>query len=172
MDKEISRKRVGNTTVTCVTILIPLTPSQSDKMENHSLADRIANLAKDFHVDWAIRVNGDSVTAEISHNHKESVVTSQMLHDDEVNAINFMTAVDRLDLTEQGSEECEEEFVNNNDIPGLRKLMKEIIDDPNIVMAGLVTEVSPFGIALGKGHISKPVLNQMCQAWLDIYKEA
>lgn len=174
MDKEITKVRVGNSTMMCVTVLVPLSTSQVEKMESRLLVDRIANLAKDFHVDWSIRVNNHDKTAEIAHNHRENVITSQMLHDDEVNAINFMSAIDKMEMEEQDPEEDEfdECIILNEDIPAIRKFIKNVMDDEDIIGAGLAVLSLPGNMSVNCGHISKPILNQMCQAWLDTHKEA
>ena len=97
MKREIIPQSKGKS---CVTILIPLGTKSSEralKLDDELLQKQLNEVAKDAHCEYAVRLNGDTATAEIAFTH-QGAITDQDEHDYEIKAINFMTEVDKLEL--------------------------------------------------------------------------
>lgn len=83
-----------------VAILIPLGTKSSEralKLDDELLQKQLNELAKDACCEYAVRLNGETATAEIAFTH-QGVITDQDEHDYEIKAINFMTEVDKLEF--------------------------------------------------------------------------
>lgn len=178
MDKEIISISKNKS---CVTILIPLgfdVDEVAKKMECEQLANRIAAIAKEMHIDYAVRASNHIRTAEISFTH-EGKVTSQDEHDYEVKAIDFMSAVEKLELPQPDDDQkCPSHESNKiGNVEFVKKLLSDInlpSDNDNHVCGALVidTTTHPFCPELtGWGQISYDLLKEMCEIYLQAYKE-
>lgn len=83
----------------CVVIsnIVILTVRDLEKLENPDLQDRINNIAKDMHVDWAVETSGNESSASISRTFGP-VIGAEEIHDLDMATNSFMTAVYNIEL--------------------------------------------------------------------------
>lgn len=178
MDKEIISISKNKC---CVTILIPLgfdVDNIAKKMECEQLANRITAIAKDLHVDYAVRANGNIRTAEISFTH-EGRVTSEDEHKYEIKAIEFMKQIEKLDLPQPAPEpECpSHESDKTGDVEFVEKLLNDInlpSDDYRHVCGALIIDSSTHLFCpelTGWGRMSHDLLKEMCELYLKAHEE-
>lgn len=105
----MKREIIPPTGKSVVTILVPLGFKDSDqaqKLDSEPLQEKLNEIARKLKCEYAVRLNGNTATAEIAFTH-QGTITDQDEHDYEVKAINFMTEVDKLELPQPAPEpEC------------------------------------------------------------------
>lgn len=165
----------------CVTILFPLGDKDSEsvqKLDCESLQQRLNEIARDLHCEYAVRLNGSTATAEIAFQH-QGMITDQDEHDYEVKAINFMSEVDKLELQKPESE-CPSHAVDAEEEQKL-EFVKELLHDINLpdededhVIGARILKYGPKNVPfpLPWGKISSDLLKEMCQLYLDTHDKS
>ena len=181
MKREIIPQPKGKS---CVTILIPLGIKSSEralKLDDELLQKQLNELAKDTHCEYAVRLNGDTATAEIAFTH-QGVITDQDELDYEVRAINFMSEIDKLELpkpepecTSHESDDEEEKTQDAETLEFVKKLLNDInlpLENDSHVCGALIIDrtTHPFCPELtGWGSLSYNLLKEMCELYLKAY---
>lgn len=86
-----------------VYILMPVTPSEQEKLECKDLEKTITNIAKDLHVDWAVETTGVTISKTFG-----PLIGSAQVREVDVAANTFMSAVRQLDIPKKHPEEEED----------------------------------------------------------------
>jgi hypothetical protein len=170
----------------CVTILFPLGDKDAksvQKLDCESLQKHLNEIAKEFHCEYAVRLNGNTATAEIAFQH-QGMLTDQDEHDYEVKAINFMTEVDKLELPKPEPKlepECPSHESDDEEILSKKEFVEKLLHDLNLpknddrhVCGALIidTTTHPFCPELtGWGKISYDLLKEMCEIYLKAHEE-
>ena len=161
--KRISLGAKGQVVLTQMAVL---TESQAEKLESSQLRKKIEELAKRLKFRWYIENNGQHLMLCCSRTF--ITVEDADMHDLEMQQDTFLSEIDKMEL--DIPEEKEDEKLNEDIV----ELMHNIIGDEEIICAELIVlKASPIGrVVESRGRISKPLLNEMCQAWLDTHKQA
>lgn len=128
--KRIQMVKVGNTKKLCLTQLIILTKTMSDKFNCGNLLQKIDNAAKDLHVEWAVELKGNTEFLAVSRVSDEDVITDDVLHKLEEDAVQFYNVVTKMELPEP---ECPshdaidtwDEKVDEEELEFVRSLSKD-----------------------------------------------
>ena len=163
MKREIIPQPKGKS---CVTILIPLGTKSSEralKLDDELLQKQLNELAKDACCEYAVRLNGETATAEIAFTH-QGVITDQDEHDYEIKAINFMTEVDKLEFRKP-EPECPNH--NNADQVNAEKLafIDSLIKDEEDIRKNF------RGIDIMAPYKRMPFAETICRMTLDTWFE-
>lgn len=164
MNKRISL--VNECTLLCEVVFV-LTESQREKLESGKLREKIDHIAMDMHVCWSVEVNNNIATGLIG---KECgpVIDSDTMHQIEIAATNFMSAVDKLELP------VNEDVIHFDDNTELG-VVKELLADLNLpkkdeysVIGAQVMRYGPENIPfpLPWGNMSPKLLKEMCQLYI------
>lgn len=86
-----------------VYILMPVTPSEQEKLECKDLERTITNIAKDLHVDWAVETTGVTISKTFG-----PLIGNAQVRETDVAANTFMSAVRQLDIPKKHPEEEED----------------------------------------------------------------
>jgi ribosomal protein L7/L12 len=86
-----------------VYILMPVTPSEQEKLECKGLERTITNIAKDLHVDWAVETTGVTISKTFG-----PLIGNAQVREVDVAANTFMSAVRQLDIPKKHPEEEED----------------------------------------------------------------
>ena len=163
----------------CVTILIPLGTKDSErakKLDDELLQKQLNELARDAHCEYAVRLNGDTATAEIAFTH-QGAITDQDEHDYEIKAINFMTEVDKMEF-QKPEPECpshesdEEEITVKQFVERLLHDLELPKEDTDHVVGAQVLCIGPKSLPfpLPWGKIGYNTLKEMCELYLKAHK--
>lgn len=76
-----------------VYILMPVTPSEQEKLECKDLERTITNIAKDLHVDWAVETTGVTISKTFG-----PLIGNAQVSEADVAANTFMSAIRQLDI--------------------------------------------------------------------------
>lgn len=152
-----------------VTVLIVLTGSQLQKLENKDLCSHIDLLAKDFHLDWAVETNGNVHIAALSRM-CGPVVGSEIIHQIEIDATNFMSAVDKLELPTDDVIH----FDDNTELDFVKQLLTDLNlpkEDEDSVIGAQILCYGPKNIPfpLPWGKMSHNLLKEMCELYVEKY---
>lgn len=158
--------------------VVVLTESQLEKLENPELLPRIEAAAKDLHVDFSVEKN-DNVALCIIGTTQKWPVDSTDMHNAQINAINFMSFVDDLEV-----ENDENALAPENQEPSKTKeLVQALLKDLNLpkedgdhVIGAIVVDIdsSKFGLLLpgmGWGRIGHDLLKEMCELYLKAHEQ-
>lgn len=154
-----------------VTILIVLTSSQLQKLENEDLRPRIDNLARDFHLDWAVETNGNVHQAALSRV-CGPVVGSNEAHEIEIAADNFMSAVDKMELPLIKFDKTEDETQNDETLGFVKTLLNDMNlpkDNDSHVRGALIIDRSTDSFCTELtcwGRMGYDLLKEMCQLYI------
>ena len=154
--------------------VVVLTESQLEKLENSELLPRIEEVAKDLHVDFSVEKNGNVALCVIGTTQKWPVDSTDM-HNAQINAINFMSAIDDLKIENDEDALAPENQELSKQKEFVQKLLRDLNlpkDDGDHVMGAIVVDVdaAKFGIMLpgmGWGHIGAVLLKEMCELYLE-----
>lgn len=177
-----------------LTVLIVLTDSQKDKVENKDLQEKIENIAADLKVSYAVEVNGNVAQLALSRSYSPIVydlmeVTKKLVKVSE----KFIESIIALE-TNSPKVNPEKKRVNrakkiNDDVPYKEfkedsKFIKEVLDDMDTKKEGheiigcdiIAKRAIKFGddvipIPTPCGRISKPTLRRLLMVYLEYYKE-
>ena len=166
MNKEIISSETGKLDIT---ILIPLTQKEEEKMECPELAKRITNLAKDMHVNYAIRISDNKKLAEISFVHQ-----GKLDHEDELSyekkALEFVSTVDTLEIPEPECPNHEQDI--NEEADAINKNLKNaeaILEDIERLHFIIAVETIPH-ILHQVGVIPVSEMKEMLEMYIQKYK--
>ena len=151
--------------------VVVLTESQLEKLENPELLPRIEAAAKDLHVDFSVEKNGNVALCIIGTTQKWPVDSTDM-HNAQINAINFMSFVDDLEVENDENVSTEEEAETTIDrIEFCRNALNNMhkTDDLHIVGAKLVISHPRLPFAFLEGCISKQLLMECFELYLEKY---
>lgn len=154
--------------------VVVLTESQLEKLENSELLPRIEAAAKDLHVDFSVEKNGNVALCIVGTTQKWPVDSTDM-HNAEINATNFMSFVDDLEV-EEDLKDCDGRI---SDKDFVKKLWEDInlpIEDKRHVFGALIvdgdcvnTPIIPVGMEWGRmGH---NLLREMCELYLKAHEQ-
>lgn len=166
----------------CVTILFPLGDKDSEsvqKLDCESLQQRLNEIARDLHCDYAVRLNGNIATAEIAFQH-QGTITDQDEHDYEVKAINFMSEVDKLELPKP-EPECPSHESNGEDTGEMsdKEFVQQLLhdielpkDDEEHVIGAKIVCMGPCTIpwAVEWGKMTHSLLKEMCELYIKAHE--
>lgn len=166
----------------CHAECIVLTNSQYKKLTCDELAKRVDGLAKDFHVDWSVEGNENANIINISRT-TTATIDDAFCHKLEMDATNFMSAIDKLELPklepECPSHEDADEEEKAQDAKTL-EFVKTLLHDINLpsdndshVCGALVIDRTTHPLCpelTGWGHISYDLLKEMCELYLNNHK--
>lgn len=156
----------------CHAECIVLTNSQYDKLTCDELAKRVDGIAKDFHVDWSIECNGNVNIINITRT-TTATIDDAFCHKLEMDATNFMSAIDKLELSKP-EPECPAHAVDSEEEQKL-EFVKELLYDINLpdedeehVIGARILKYGPknFPFPLPWGKISSNLLKEMCELYL------
>lgn len=155
-----------------VTILIVLTGSQFQKLENKDLRTRIDDLAKIFHLDWAVESNGNVQMAALSRT-CGPVVGSNEAHEIEIAADNFMSAVDKMELPLIEFDKTEEENVQvMKPLEFVKKMLNDMnlpLDDYRHICGAMIVDTTThplFAEPTCWGRLGYDTLKEMCELYI------
>lgn len=94
MDKRISL--ISEASLLCEVIVV-LTDSQREKLENGQLREKIETIAKDMKLCWDVEKRGNISIAAVGRE-CGPVIGSEIMHQIEIDATNFMGAIDKLEI--------------------------------------------------------------------------
>lgn len=160
----------------CVAELIVLTNSQYEKLTCDDLAKRVDGLAKDFHVDWSIECNKNANIINVTRTTSD-VVDDAFCHQLEIDATNFMSSIDNMELPkpepecpshEDNEEMSVTDFVNTllSDLK-LPENHEEHVIGAQVLCYG--PEICPIPLPWGK--ISPDLLKEMCELYLKAHEK-
>ena len=155
-----------------VTILIVLTGSQLQKLENKDLRSRIDGLAGNFHLDWAVETNGNVHIAALSRMYGP-VVGSEETHQIEIDATNFMSGIDKMELPLIEFDKTKEEDVQ---ITKALEFVKEMLNDMNLpsddnrhIIGAMIVDTTTHPLFTEPtcwGRLSHDTLKEMCELYI------
>lgn len=155
----------------CHAECIVLTDSLYEKLTCDELAKRVDGLAKDFHVDWSIECNGNVSIINVTRTTTD-IIDDAFCHKLEMDATNFMSAIDKLELPKP-EHECPSH--ENNEEMSTTDFVKELLYDLNRpekdeehVIGAQVLCYGPkeCPLPLPWGKISPDLLKEMCKLYL------
>lgn len=154
--------------------VVVLTESQLEKLENSELLPRIEAAAKDLHVDFSVEKNGNVALCIVGTTQKWPVDSTDM-HNAQINATNFMSFVDDLEVEveedKDGKEMSNKDFVKklleDMDLPKTnnRHVFGALIVDGDCVN----TPIIPVGMEWG--IMSNNLLREMCELYLKTHEQ-
>lgn len=159
-----------------VTILIVLTGSQLQKLENKDLRSRIDGLAGNFHLDWAVETNGNVHIAALSRM-CGPVVGSEETHQIEIDATNFMSGIDKMELPLIEFDKAEED-----DMQAMKPLefVKKLLSDMNLpsdndrhVRGAMIVDTTThllFAAPTCWGNLAYDTLKEMCELYIKAHE--
>lgn len=162
-----------------VSALVPLTPSEQEKLECKDLEKAINKIADDLHVKWAVEV-GNIAIATVSKQFGPVVGESQV-HEIEIAATNFMRGIEHLNVHRDTkvldkTDESEEEGESlDKQVEFAKELLSENWEETkrNFGIAGACimgySKELPHGIYLPIGQISKKALKLMLETFVKEY---
>lgn len=166
MKREIISSEAGKLDIS---ILIPLTQKEEEKMECSELAKRITNLAKEMHVNYAIRISDNKKLAEVSFAHE-----GKLDHEDELSyekkALEFVSAVDTLEIPEPECPNHEQDI--NEEAEAINKNLKNaeaILKDIEKLHFIIAVETLPR-ILHQVGAIPISEMKEMLEMYIQKYK--
>lgn len=159
------RFNLNNGTIEC-SIVIELTDSQTKKLSNKDLKERIHNAAKDFGLDWIIEKAGNK-TSLLCQRYNDSW-NSESIHELEMDAIRLATFIDEL----EGAEPAEAKPACDREDKEL-KFAKELADyfdseDSSLVSLAIMEAISP-NIAIPTGQIAKELAVEMIRCYIKVH---
>ena len=168
MEKRISPK--GKNAL-CEAVVV-LTDSQFEKLENPELLPRIEAAAKDLHVEFAVEKNGNVALCVVGTIQKWPIDSTDM-HNAEINATNFMSFVDDLEVEEDKDDEkmSQKDFVKklleDMDLPKTnnRHVCGALIVDMDCICTPMILDGMEWG------RMSYGLLKEMCQLYLKAHEQ-
>ena len=158
------------------TLLVVLTGSELDKFTSESLKKRIDAAAKDFHLDWDIEDHGNIKIALISRTF-EGVFGDDEIHQLEIAASNFMTAVEHMDVTTKDPEDqptSSQSNISEDDINFVEALLEDWDgQDSDAPIVGFMPIMAPSEysrVMIGGFTIPNRVAKEMCQLFIKAHK--
>ena len=158
--------------------VVVLTESQLEKLENPELLSRIEAAAKDLHVDFSVEKNGNVALCIIGTTQKWPVDSTDM-HNAQINAINFMSFVDDLEVENDENALAPE----NKESAETKEFVHALLTDLNLpkengdhVIGAVVVDrdSANFGLLLpgmGWGRIGYALLKEMCELYLKAHEQ-
>ena len=179
MNKRISL--VSEVSLLCEVVIV-LTDSQRKKLENGQLRETIDNIALDMHVCWSIEVNGNTALGLVGRE-CGTVIDSDTMHQVEIAATNFMSAIDKLQIPEKKDEPS---LIDFDDNPGDDKkvmahleFVKLLLHDMDLpsdndrhVRGALIIDTTTHPLVSEPtcwGHIGYDLLKEMCKLYINKY---
>jgi hypothetical protein len=168
MNKRISI--VNERTLLCEIVFV-LTESQREKLESGKLREKIDHIALDMHVCWSVEVNGNTTIGLIGRE-CWTVIDSDTMHQIEIDATNFMGAVDKLELP------VNEDVIHFDDSTEL-DFVKQLLTDLNLpkededsVIGAQILCYGPKNIPfpLPWGKMSSDLLKEMCELYIKAHE--
>jgi len=178
-----------------LTVLIVLTDSQKNKVENKDLQEKIENIAADLKLSYAVEVNGNVAQLALSRSYSPIVynlmdITKNLTKASEA----FVEKIIALEVDSQKKINSEKKRVNrakkiNDDVPYKEfkedsEFIKKVLDELDIKREGhevigcdiIAKRAIKFGddviqIPTPCGRISKPTLRRLLMVYLEYYKE-
>ena len=161
-----------------VEVVIELNDSQFEKLENKDLLPQIESIAKDLHLTWDVESDPES------HDHMKLVVIGVnmpwpvndfSMHDAELQAINFMSTIDNLELEKHENVPAQETRESAETKEFVQALLTDLNlpkeDGDHVIGAVVVDRDSAnFGLLLpgmGWGRIGYALLKEMCELYLE-----
>lgn len=177
-----------------LTVLIVLTDSQKDKVENKDLQEKIENIAADLKISYAVEVNGNVAQLALSRSYSPVVydlmeVTKKLVKVSE----KFIESIIALE-TNSPKANPEKKRVNrakkiNDDVPYKEfkedsEFIKKVLDELDNkkgsceliycdIIAKRTIKIGDDAIQVPDpcGRISKPTLRRLLMVYLEYYKE-
>ena len=157
----------------CHAECIVLTNSQYDKLTCDELAKRVDNLAKDYHVDWAIDCNKNANIINITRTTTE-VIDDAFCHQLEMDATNFMSAIDNMEMPKPEPEcpshesDGEEETTTKQFVEKLLHDLELPKEDADHVIGARILCIGPKSLPfpLPWGKLGHDMLQEMCKLYL------
>lgn len=159
----------------CHAECIVLTNIQYDKLTCDELAKRVDGLAKDFHVDWSIECNGNVNIINITRTTTDTI-DDAFCHKLEMDATNFMSAIDKLELSkpepECPSHENAEEMTEKRFIEQLLRDLNLPKEDEDHVIGAKIVCMGPCTIpwAVEWGKMTHSLLKEMCELYIKAHE--
>jgi hypothetical protein len=177
-----------------LTVLIVLTDSQKDKVENKDLQEKIENIAADLKVSYAVEVNGNVAQLALSRSYSPVVydlmeVTKKLVQASE----KFVESITALEINSPKAN-IEKKRVNrakkiNDDVPYKEfkkdsEFVKKVLecvdnkDDENEIVCceiiarhSIKVDDTVVKVPAPCGRISKPTLRRLLMVYQEYYKE-
>lgn len=157
------------------TVLIVLTKNEQALLESKDLLPKIENIAKDLHVRWAVESCDNVVQLAVSKL-LGPIGTSKDVHELEITAANFMSAVNMLTLpafdTNEKKDEDKDEWKGDSPEDEL-EFVKGLLDNIEDARGAMILHkgIPPVILALTEkatmiGHYC---LKRMCETYLEKY---
>jgi len=171
MKKRISL--VNECTLLCEVVFV-LTDSQREKLESGKLRDKVDNIAMDMHICWSVETNKNEALGLIGRE-CGPVLDSDTMHQIEIDATNFMSAIEKLELKETNEENSDLiDFSSAEEDPNafLKDILKDIEkgdkdgDAPSFCNATLMWHLKPMPIIASKGQIGRKTFIEMIKCYL------
>ena len=176
MDKRISL--VSEASLLCEVIVV-LTDSQREKLENGKLREQIENLAKDMKLCWDVERRGNISIAAVGRE-CGPVIGSEIMHQIEIDATNFMGAIDKLEIPADDiihfDAEPEEKKTYTDKVEFVKQLLHDMnlpTDDISHVRGALIIDVTTDFICpelTAWGKMSYDLLKEMCELYIKAHE--
>ena len=147
----------------CHAECIVLTNSQYEKLTCDELAKRVDGLAKDFHVDWSIECNGNVSVINITRT-TTATIDDAFCHELEMDATNFMSAIDKMELSKPEPECPSHDNADETDAEKLA-FVDSLIEDEESIRKNF------RGIDVMAPYRGMPFAESICSMTLDTWFE-
>ena len=169
MKREITIVKEGNVKKMNLSVLIVLTESEAEKLNCEGLIQSIDNLAKDFHINWAVRKSANNEIIDISRTCQNGIIDDAFIHQLEMDATNFMSELEKMELEKKClSHEAEETNVPPGFIEELLRRLNLDEDDPDRIRGA---ELMCVGFPFFCGSVSPEALKEMCELYLKAHEQ-
>ena len=147
----------------CHAECIVLTNSQYEKLTCDELAKRVDGLAKDFHVDWSIECNGNVSVINITRT-TTATIDDAFCHELEMDATNFMSAIDKMELSKPEPECPSHDNADETDAENLA-FVDSLIEDEESIRKNF------RGIEVMAPYKGLPFAENLCSITIDTWFE-
>lgn len=159
-------------------VIVVLTDSQREKLESGKLREQIENIAKDMKLCWDVEKRGNISIAAVGRE-CGPVIGSEIMHQIEIDATNFMGAIDKLEIPADDiihfDAEPEEKEICTDKVEFVKTLLHDMnlpSDDGSHVRGALIidTTTQPFCPEITAwGKMSYDLLKEMCELYIEKY---
>lgn len=155
-----------------VEVVIELNDLQFKTLENKDLLPQVESIAKDMHLTWDVESHEHAKIAVIGIN-MPWPVDDLAMHNAEMTAVNFMSAIDNLMNDDLAPAQENQESSKEKDV--VKKLLEDInlpITDRRHIRGALILDMDSVGLPLippsiAWGHLGYNTLKEMCQLYLE-----
>lgn len=164
-----------------IEVVVELNDLQFETLENKDLLPQIESIAKDLHVVWDVESDPES------HDHMKLVVIGinmpwpvddLAMHDADIKAANFMSAIDNLEMEKHENvpaQETRELAERKEFVQALLKDLNLPKEDGDHVIGAIIMDrdSADFGLLLpgmGWGRIGAVLLKEMCELYLKAHE--